>query len=232
MSVQIVVNHITRMQPGYICVAGIEPNSKAHIRPSLSGARLPAALLHANGGPFAFGAVVALGPTVHEGRPPEIEDHLFRPEDTEFLGIASGDALWSLLSECAETRLTRLFGTGLASHGQTYAVDIGNGVSSLGCLRPLRATPFVDKFDAVRVALADGEIGVTLPITDLRLYESDFKTPRREAVRDISRRLHDGVEYVLGVGLTRAWQRPGDTAARHWLQVNSVILRDDPTWQG
>ena len=37
---KIVVNHLTRMQPGYICVAGLDFQTNAHVRPVLAGSRL------------------------------------------------------------------------------------------------------------------------------------------------------------------------------------------------
>jgi hypothetical protein len=32
----------------------------------------------------------------------------------------------------------------------------------------------------------------------------------------------------LAVGLTRPWRKNGDTAQRHWLQVNNIHLEEDP----
>jgi hypothetical protein len=51
---QIVVNHLTRMQLGYICVAGVDVSSGQHIRPVLRS-RLNVDLLARNGGPFDLG---------------------------------------------------------------------------------------------------------------------------------------------------------------------------------
>jgi hypothetical protein len=47
----------------------------------------------------------------------------------------------------------------------------------------------------------------------------------------VEKRLKSGVEAILSVGLTRPWQKWGDTAERHWLQVNNIHLKDDPLWQ-
>ncbi len=76
---QILVNHLTRMQPGYICVAGIDLETGTHVRPVLWYGRLSTSLLLKNGGPFELGCVVDLGPTVCVGRAPEHEDHRFNP---------------------------------------------------------------------------------------------------------------------------------------------------------
>src|SRR5262249_38600569 len=39
------------------------------------------------------------------------------------------------------------------------------------------------------------------------------------------------VGVILSVGLARAFQASGDTARRHWLQVNNLHLEDDPVWK-
>ena len=50
----LVITHLTRMQPGFICVAGIEPDTGKQIRPVL-GRCLTRDLLHVNGGAFEIG---------------------------------------------------------------------------------------------------------------------------------------------------------------------------------
>src|SRR5215207_4985184 len=51
-NLQILVNHLTRMQPGYFCVAGVDVNTPRHIRPVLRRGRLTLDLLSTGGGPF------------------------------------------------------------------------------------------------------------------------------------------------------------------------------------
>jgi len=58
---KIVVNHLTRMQQGYLCVAGLDVNTGEHVRPVLPGQRLPTSLLTRYGGPFDMGVIVDLG---------------------------------------------------------------------------------------------------------------------------------------------------------------------------
>jgi hypothetical protein len=72
---------------------------------------------------------------------------------------------------------------------------------------------------------------VNLAVNDLRLYERDHRTPRRDLVAGMQKRLEAGVEAILSVGLTRPWRKRGDTAERHWLQVNNIHLQDDPLWR-
>jgi hypothetical protein len=111
-------------------------------------------------------------------------------------------------------------------------VDLAHGIASLGCLR-LATRPWIEVngFDKIRLLLNDGAFNVDLSVTDLRLYEDDQKTPRRDVVDSVMARIRSGVDVILSVGLTRAWQKPGDSQRRHWLQVNNVHLADDPAWR-
>src|SRR5260370_905034 len=58
--------------------------------------------------------------------------------------------------------------------------------------------------------------------------EQDQKTPRAKLVTDLEQRIRAGTRVILAVRLTRAWQKPGDSAKRHFLQVNNLHLEDDP----
>lgn len=75
-----------------------------------------------------------------------------------------------------------------------------------------------------------GTDSLYLPVTDLRLYEEDQKTPRAQLVADVDRRIRAGTKVILAVGLARAWKKPGDPEQRHFLQVNNLHLEDEPCW--
>lgn len=229
---RVVVNHLTRMQPGYVCVAGIALEAGRHVRPVLSGRRLNTSLLQREGGPFDMAAVVELGQTQHQGNPPEVEDYLFAPENTSFIRELAPDRFWRLLCEVSEISLRSIFGDDLRLQGRGAAVDINAGTASLGCLR-LTTPPRIeiDGWGKIRAHVEDGEFAVNLSVTDLRLYRDDHQTPRSKLVLDIARRISRGVPVILAVGLTRAWRKPDDTVRRHWLQVNNVHLEDDPAWK-
>jgi hypothetical protein len=126
--------------------------------------------------------------------------------------------------------LRDIFGDVLQPTGRTCAVDMGAGSSSLGSLIPDACDLSLDASDSIRVRLRD-EVGiVSLPVTDLRLYEDDFRTPRRDVIRELAGRMRDGDDVVLSVGLTRPYG-PSGSPPKHWLQVNNIILGSDPTWQ-
>jgi hypothetical protein len=111
-------------------------------------------------------------------------------------------------------------------------VDVGEGRASLGCLKPEKQPwLYVDHRGTVRMVLDYLMPSVDLSVNDLRLYERDGRTPRQDLVASVEKRLKSGVEAILSVGLTRPWQKWGDTAERHWLQVNNIHLKDNPLWQ-
>ena len=231
-TLRILVNHLTRMQPGYFCVAGVEVNTPRHVRPVLTRGRLTTDLLRPNGGPFDLGSVVELGSASHAGHAPELEDHRFDPSSTRWLFDDDPDDFWDALDGVAWRSLAEIFGPELELWDESGTVDIGEGRASLGCLKPEKQPwLYVDHRGTVRLVLDYLIPSVDLSVNDLRLYEADHRTPRRDLVGSVQRRLKSGVEAILSVGLTRPWQKRGDTAERHWLQVNNIHLEDDPLWQ-
>ncbi|MDQ3923000.1 MAG: hypothetical protein M3309_03580 [Actinomycetota bacterium] len=228
---QILVNHLTRMQPGYICVAGVDVNTLKHVRPVLPHGRLSADLLRRNGGALDIGSVVDLGPTAYAGHAPELEDHYFDPARAMWLFDDDPDDYWEFLNQIAQENLAEIFGPDLEQGDESCTVDVGEGHASLGCLATEeRPWLYVDHRGTVRIVLECITPSVDLSVTDLRLYERDHKTPHRNLVADVQRRIKAGVEVILSLGLTRPWRKQGDTAERHWLQVNNIHLRDAPLW--
>ncbi len=229
---RIVVNHITRMAPGYMCVAGINTADGTHVRPVLQGRRLSVSSLRRVGGPFDIASIVELGRTKAVGEPPEVEDQLFELRNARRMGALRGDDFWNLLEQTTRPDLESLFGRELKAQGRTCAVDIGDGSASLGCLQPADRPMFRLEYGRLRIELADPRFGrLSLPVTDFRLFNRDQETPRQEIVESINVRISGGIPVILSVGLTRSWQRPDDNQSRHWLQINNIHLQDDPVWQ-
>lgn len=229
---RILVNHLTRMQPGYFCAAGIDLETGRHIRPVLRRGRLTSDLLSTNGGPFDLGSVLNLGPTIDAGRTPELEDQRFDPEGARRLYDEGADDYWEALERVARESLEEIFGPALELWDESGTVDVGEGKASLGCLKPEKQPwMYVDHRGTVRLVLDYLMPSVDLSVTDLRLYERDGRTPRRDLVQSVQKRLETGVETILSVGLTRPWQKRDDTEERHWLQLNNIHLKDNPLWQ-
>jgi hypothetical protein len=127
------------MQPGYICVAGINVQDNEHIRPVLGRARLTVDMLAGNGGAFDVGRLVELGRTQPSGTAPETEDHTFDPGRPVPVRELSPGAFWKLLTAVSCDTLADIFGKDLKAQREGCAVDEGKGNASLGCLRT--ATP-------------------------------------------------------------------------------------------
>jgi len=229
---RIVVDHLTRMRAGCICVAGIDLDTHEHVRPVLQDGQLGRRLLLSRGGLFDIGCVVDLGRAYRNGRPPEVEDRQFAPRYARRVETMAPAAYWALLEEVARPDLAALFGPDLYAHGSGYAVDIGKGSASLGCLRPTEPPVLtITEHGKVRIRLADRDRTAWLTVTDLRLCEDDHSTVRVELVQRVQDRIRQGVGVILGVGLGRAWSQADDDKERHWLQVNNLHLQDDPLWQ-
>jgi hypothetical protein len=220
------------MQPGYFCAAGIDVNAPRHVRPVLRHGRLTTDLLRTNGGPFDLGSVVYLGSTTNAGRPPEVEDYRFDPVTARWLSDDDPEGFWEALDGIASEDLAEIFGPELELWDESGTVEVGVGRGSLGCLKPEQQPwMYVDHRGTVRLVLDYLMPSVDLSVTDLRLYEKDGRTPRRDLVQSVQKRLEAGVETILSVGLTRPWQKRGDDAERHWLQLNNIHLEDNPLWQ-
>ncbi len=228
--VRIIVSHLTRMQFPYICVAGIDPDTGKHIRPTSKG-RLPRALLRSEGGPFDIAGLVDLGEVVAEGVAPEVEDHAFRHWVARYLETCSPSQFWVALKSAARPTFREIFGPDLESTGHTCSIAQGKGAASLGCLAPASAPHLALEYGSLRMLVSDGVHEVSLPVTDLRLYADDYKAVRVQAVADINRSLLSGARALLCVGLSRPFQKDGDSEPRHWLQVNNIHLEGNPIWQ-
>jgi hypothetical protein len=228
---QIIVNHLTRMQPGYMCVAGIAVASKRHIRPVLRS-RLTTDLLTINGGPFDIASLVDLGQVEYGGQVPEVEDYYFNPMNTRCTGVVSPAQFWDMLRQTAQKSLVEIFGAEIRLLRPGCVVDVGKGKTSLGCLIPaLPPQVYVSRYGKIRMLITDGILTADLSVTDLRLCETDHATPKEDIIRHVNRRMRAGVAVILGVGLSRPWQQSGDTLARHWLQVNNIHLEDNAVWR-
>lgn len=220
---EIVVTHVTRMSVGFICVAGIDPETGRHVRPVTGYGRLTTAMLGRNGGPFELGRRVDLGPTRSVGRPPEVEDQLFRAEAVRVIGETSPAELARLLSAAASRNLVDIFGEDFVAQGRTAAVDRGRGKASLGCFLPSDRPHLMLEYGKIKISLADDVLQLVASVTDLQLYGHDHSTPDATAVDRMNADLARVPAYIC-VGLSRSFMRRGDTVERHWLQANTILF--------
>ena len=234
---KLVVNHLTRMQKGFICVAGVDLATGQHVRPLLQSLMRKDMLVR-HGGPFDMGRVVEFGWTKYIGTRPETEDYLFHRSEARSIGDMPADEFWELLRKLAKSKLGEIFGWDLSPRGpRSYAVDEGRGVASLGCyIPPTRPRLLLQQRDPlsrgrIRIQFESGQYEFDLGVTDVRLYRDDHVTPNPDMVQRVAGRLEDGPQVILSVGLTRAFRGAPDEPALHWLQVNNIHLADDPCWR-
>lgn len=235
-----VVSHLTRMQRGQVCVAGIDVDTGRHVRPVLPVGALQARMTTPRGGPFDMATVVDLGLTRPVPSPPEVEDVEFTSWHARIERDVPATLFWEMLGHLSKPTLAEIFGTELRTVGapdsRRAVTDAGTGRASLGVLVP-RGQPrlFVatksDGHESVRMHLSDGDLVLDLSVTDLRLTTDDGSRPDVERVRAVAERLRRRVPVLLSVGLTRPFaSRPGEEPV-HWLQVNNLHLEDDPAWR-
>ncbi len=229
----LIVDHLTRMRPPYICVAGLAINpSIGHVRPVLGFSNLDRPMLLREGGPFDIGAIAQLGEVEYDGSEPEVEDYLFFLRNARYLENLNEREFWQALNGFAKPRLSEIFGPDIVIERGRMTVALGHGLASLGCLRPCeRPALFISDKGRVRAKLHDSGHQLNLSVTDLRLYEEDQMTPKRDLVQHVMREVASGCDVILSVGLTRPFQGPGRPAAEHWLQVNNIHLSTHPVWQ-
>jgi hypothetical protein len=229
---QLVINHLTRMQKGFMCVAGIDPQRRRHIRPVL-GQLMPIDMLSEHGGPFALERIVDLGPTRFAGRMPEIEDRWFEAAAARVVGQSNPAAFRELNAALAADRLADVFGPDLcwiergAEMPLTAAVPEAAGLRSLGCYwarEPhieVRPSPGGRR---VRFCFTDNGRRFDVPVTDIRCFEADHVTPSAPSVAEFQRVLQWHERALTSIGLSRAYRKNPEDPPLHWLQVNNVHL--------
>ena len=154
---QIIINHLTRMGPPRICVAGVDASTLKHVRPTTPPSDLiTRELLVANGGPFAIGALVDLGETRPQPNAPEVEDHGFTTAQAAHVEQLTGEEYASVLEEISSDTLEGAMGPELKPmSNRKWAVTTGAGTRSLAVLTP-QGRPSAE--DRVRQAAPASEL--------------------------------------------------------------------------
>jgi hypothetical protein len=227
---KIVIAHLTRMQKGHCCVAGMDIKTGAHVRCVCEDGRLPIAVLATHGGPFDMARVVELDGAKHAPEPPHMEDHVIRLDGVRSIPKVAPHWFWEFLDDWSDLSLQAIFGRELQQVGpSSCAIVEGFGRVSLGLFRARQPPELWIKEEAagdqIRMKMCDDRFRVSVSVTDVRLYQADHVIPNRRAVETVADAIERGVGVLLSVGLTRAF------AGRHWLQVNNIHLESDPTWR-
>lgn len=233
---KILVNHLTRMHGAHICVAGLDVDTRRHVRPVLQHEAMPADMLARYGGPFEMARIVDLGRPRPIPDRPHVEDYVFVPSWAKVQRTASADEFWNFLHQVVRARLAEIFGQEFEALGNSrFGTRLGRGEASLGCLLPRRPPELYlarsrEGKPQIRMRLADGRVHADAGVTDLRLYQADHATPDTALVRGVAKWIRDSDCVLLSVGLTRKFRPTDRHEYRHYLQVNNVHLKEDPTW--
>ena len=233
---RIAINHLTRMQKGYICTAGINLEDGKHVRAVLPSGRLTTGYLSRNGGPFDIANVVELiNPRLIPGKP-HTEDYVFNPSNTRIIRSLNSVSFWNLLNSVCESKLVDIFGAEIGYVGQlSCGTGPGEGMASLGCLRctqkPRLYTDTRYNKTRIRIQVNDGNFYLDLGVTDLRLYNDDHLTPDLKKVASIADKIKQSEDVILCVGLTRPFSSSPQFDPVCWLQVNNIHTKENPTWQ-
>ena len=143
--------------------------------------------------------------------------------------MASEERFWRFMEELSSQSLDEIFGDAMQPDGSTASMPADSGWASLGLYRPESRTNLNARYGKLRVELSDPALGrLSLPLTDLRLYDLDTNTVddrRAELLVDRLRRRTP----LLSVGVGRSWAPEGEEP-RHWLQVNNIHLDDNLFW--
>lgn len=227
---QILINHLTRMQPGYICTAGLELTTGLHVRPVAAGG-LTRDLLVESGGFLELGAVLDLGTTRFVGRTPEIEDRMFEPNSVRRLSQTPANQLLEKCALAAGDSVRDIFGDELAVIGSTRALPEHGGLYSLGCCWAADCELLVVECDngpRLRIRWRDRDAELITAVADIRFFKSDHRTIRTELVDCANSQLSRLNRTVLAVGLSRPYRKTDSHPPMHWLQVNNVLALELP----
>lgn len=225
---QIIVNHVTRMDRPRICVAGIHRSSLRHIRPVTPRTDLITRdLLRENGGPFGCGALVDIGSAVPHPSSPETEDHLFVTAHAKHIEDLDGQTYVDLLRQISHPDIHSAFGADLVEvRPCKFAVHAGHGTCSLAVI-PVVEPEVLTAFDKLYLTIGSHDLRAKLRVTDVRFYKTDHRTLKREVVKDVIGRLTSGVPAYAMLGLARE-MLDNDAGYVHWLMANGLCLEDRP----
>jgi hypothetical protein len=230
---QLVINHLTRMQQGCMCTAGIDLATGLHVRPVLDR-QMTIDMLSVYGGPFDIGRIVDLGTTRFVGKVPEVEDQLFEATAARHVGDMPDQEFWALLEHSAQDKLGAIFGPDIERVGSTCAVAETYGLRSLGCFWATGGRLFLEDRPSGRkiyFSFQSGEYAFRVPVTDIRLYEADHVTPSEAIVAQIAAKTAALPRVIVSVGLSRPFRKSPGEPSRHWLQVNNIHLPKEPCWK-
>ncbi len=230
ISTHLVVDHLTRMKDDLVCIAGfdLETGDRWRPKPSSTTTWRRRDLETIADAPLRLGTVLDLDLHPLPQRP-ETEDAVVLGGRLAGESHVSMDDLFEQLVVRSVTDLREIFGEALQGAGRrdrsSALIPPGCGEHSLGTYDPSTCELLITGTQ-IRVELEDGGLGeLSLPVTDLRLYDEGSR-PRTDIARAVGSRLSHDWPVLLSVGLSRRFSS-SESMEGHWLQVNNIIFPDD-----
>lgn len=224
---KVLITDLTRMKKGHICVAGIDMDTTRRVRP-VGRYALEAKLLASRGGPLDIGRIIDIGNSVPCGVAPEIEDVEFDPRHIRVVSSMDESGFFGLLKKVPRADIASAIGPELKQIGRSLATPVGRGDCSLVIVARPRTTIMIDSYGKLRAPFPN----VSLSVTDVRLYEEDdLLTPDATKVTNAMLAIRSSTEIMLSIGLAHAWQKPGDTELRHYVQLNNIHVKGWADWR-
>jgi hypothetical protein len=230
----ILINHLTRMNHPNYCIAGIDIDRKTHVRPELKNGRITDIYLGKKRGPFSIGSIVEIPDLDLNPEKPQSENARFRAQRVRVIQKLSSSEFWNYLNEYAKKNLEEIF-TELNYEEKNNGrfgtfVKPREGNVSLGILKTknlmLYSSPTGGASIKLRAVLRENNRQIDLSVTDYRLYEDDFITPKFELFKKYEE-LAIKEDLMICVGLTKLYNEK-----YHWLQVNNIYFKNGPIESG
>jgi hypothetical protein len=231
----VAITDLTRMQGGYVCVAG-QAEGGEWVR--LSAPRPHELELVVDGQAVLFpGAVVECDLQQHQPQPPHTEDYRYDPGSVRRLGRLAPEAWRSVLEQACFGSVREIFEQTIHDDHGRYILD-GSGPRSLGTIQPAAihqvhyAADATKKWD-YRLGFYDAaDAYYRLKITDLtwHRYCDSLRGPDSQPPA-IAARLTQQLKaqrraggVFLRIGLSRGWREHPD---RCYLQINGIYTFPD-----
>ncbi len=227
---RLLITHLTRMNEGFLCIAG-QTRAGEQIRPLRGGGddRWSRSWLHPNG-PLRIGHVIQIQRLIKKHHSTRHEDWITADTSrVESVRRLSADHFWEQLEAWKAMDLQEAFsGTLEKTKRNSLFVRPPTKKSTLATIE-LR-NPVLERSYPSRPAIRfkDPVLGsVKGRLTDIRAF-----TPKNEPdgrVLDlITRRFKDGTRVLGCIGLTHPWAPASSTDPPcHWLQVNNLHFEGD-----
>lgn len=220
---QVLVTEVTRMSQGQVCVAGIDLETAAMVRPLQQDGSNWEEKSWVDADIFRAGNIVLLKPASTPGHPhPPHATEDFRVATVTKFSRVTPAQLYAACVETADADIDAIFAPHLIE--RKYVVD-GAACRSLGCvLVPAAALHVtVTPFDKIGVSWADRNRWYNLSVTELAIRSAApalGKALLDDRLADVRGRI------ALRIGLARAWDGgdQGYDPKRCYAQLNGVIV--------